>query len=228
MHFKRQQKEQVKLDTIHQSGSNVNQNNVNAPLFPSNIRALMVGESACGKTNAIVSLLLSEHGLAFEHVHLVSPTACQQKYELLKEVLKGTGVSFTVHCNVDDINLEQLNPYTTVIFDDLSVKDYPKVAPFFYRGRHALINCLFLTHTYGVQPPQIVKQNANAIFFYKLPLNTLQLIHRDFVGSDMEFQAFLKLCRMCFQSKHDFMSILKDFPLQNGRYRRNFDQFVII
>jgi len=229
MHIKKLSSERVRLDEIVQAGSSVSDHlNVNAPLFPNNVRALIVGESACGKTHATISLLLSEHGLKFEHVLIVSPTACQDKYKLLEDVLRGTGVTFNVHMDIDEVSMDSLKPFTTIVFDDLTLSDYTKVSPFFYRGRHAVVNCLFLTHTYGVHPPQIIKQNANAIFFYKLPLNTLKLIHRDFVGSDMTWDEFLSLCKLCFHVKHNFVSIVKDFPINSGRYRKNFDQFVTI
>jgi len=202
--------------------------NPNEPLWPSNIRALVVGPSACGKTNLVVSLLVALNGIKFTKLYLVSQTASQEKYEILKNVLQGSGAELVVLTNVDDIILQELEKHTTVIWDDLHITDYPKISQFFYRGRHSGINSLFLTQTYSVQPPAIIKQNANVLFLFKMPGHTLKLIHRDWVGCDMNLNEFMKFCNKCFSKTHDFMTIVKDFPLSEGRYRKNFDNVWVI
>lgn len=63
-------------------------------LFPNSIRALIVGQSGCGKTNLIFTLLVHENGIKFENVYIYSKTLQQAKYIMLDKIL----------CDVPGIN----------------------------------------------------------------------------------------------------------------------------
>ena len=41
-------------------------------LLPNNIRAVLCGPSACGKTNALLALLTHPNGLKFENIYVYS------------------------------------------------------------------------------------------------------------------------------------------------------------
>ena len=50
------------------------------PMFPSNIRGLIIGKSNCGKTTLLLDLLLQPHWLDY----VVSKSLHQQEYQILK------------------------------------------------------------------------------------------------------------------------------------------------
>ena len=41
----------------------------NSPLLPSNIRALIIGKSSCGKTTLLLNLLLQPNWLDYNHLY---------------------------------------------------------------------------------------------------------------------------------------------------------------
>ena len=54
---------------------------------------------------------------------------------------------------------------------------------------------------------------------------SLKHIYDEHVNSDMSYKEFLKMCRLCWQEKHNFLTIAKDYPLSNGRYRNGFSKY---
>ena len=57
-------------------------------LFPSNVRALILGSSNVGKTNVLLNMLIHENGLRFENLYIYSKSLHQPKYQYLLKVLK--------------------------------------------------------------------------------------------------------------------------------------------
>jgi len=56
-------------------------------MLPSTIRAIVCGSSNCGKTNVLISLLESPHGVSFENVYVYSKSLQQPKYQYLENLL---------------------------------------------------------------------------------------------------------------------------------------------
>ena len=56
-------------------------------MLPSTIRAVICGPSNCGKTNVLISLIESPHGVRFENVYLFSKSLQQPKYQYLENLL---------------------------------------------------------------------------------------------------------------------------------------------
>lgn len=56
-------------------------------LLPNTVRAIICGPSNCGKTNILISLLESPHGLRFENVYVYSKSLQQPKYQYLEKLL---------------------------------------------------------------------------------------------------------------------------------------------
>ena len=50
----------------------------NNPLFPSNIRGLIIGKSNCGKTTLLLNLLLQPHWLDYNHLYVFGKSLHQQ------------------------------------------------------------------------------------------------------------------------------------------------------
>ena len=56
----------------------------------------------------------------------------------------------------------------------------------------------------------------------------LRHIYNDHVNTDMTFNEFKNLCLECWNSgKFGTIVIDKDSDISNGRYRKNFDHFLI-
>ena len=57
----------------------------NSPLFPQNIRGLIVGKSNCGKTTLLLNLLLEPDWLDYNHLFVYGKSLHQQEYRILKK-----------------------------------------------------------------------------------------------------------------------------------------------
>jgi len=56
-------------------------------MLPSTIRTIVCGPSNCGKTNVLISLLESPHGVRFENVYVYLKPLQQPKYRYLENLL---------------------------------------------------------------------------------------------------------------------------------------------
>ena len=54
----------------------------------SDIRAVFCGPLNCGKTNALLALLIYPNGLRFENVYIWSKSLNQPEYQFLKDLLE--------------------------------------------------------------------------------------------------------------------------------------------
>ncbi|KAJ8869742.1 hypothetical protein PR048_028750 [Dryococelus australis] len=50
----------------------------------------------------------------------------------------------------------------------------------------------------------------------------------DRVNTDMLTSDFIDMCALCWKEKYGFLTIVKDYLLHRGRYRRGFDQFTAV
>lgn len=74
--------------TADSSDKGASQTPKHSPLLPNTLRCIIAGPSNCGKTNLLISLIESEHGLKFENVYIYSKTLSQHKYRYLEKLLK--------------------------------------------------------------------------------------------------------------------------------------------
>ena len=199
-------------------------------LLPDSIRCLICGPSGCGKTNAVLNLLIDENGLKFQNVYVYSKSIGQPKYELLNRILGsvGGGMEYFPFSDADSIvEPNETKTNSVVVFDDLICDDQSPIREYFSRGRHAGVDCFLICQTYSKIPKQLVRDNANAIVAFKQDDLNLRHIYRDHVNTDMDFQCFKDACALCWgENRHGFISIFKDFDLDDGRYRKGFDKFI--
>lgn len=203
----------------------------NGTLLPDNIRALIVGPSNCGKTNILMTLLTHIDGVYFEHVCVFSKTLSQPKYQLLQEILRGVkGVTYTTYSESGDIPPpEQVKPNTVFIFDDVAVENQDQIRRYFCFGRHMGVDVFYLSQTYSRIPKQLLRDNANLIIAFKQDNLNLKHIYNAHVGTDMSFTDFVKICADCWNhSQYGFLVIDKTRKLNDGRYSRNFQDFLHI
>ena len=57
----------------------------NSPLLPSNIRALIIGKSNCGKTTLLMNFLLEPNWLDYTHLYVFGRSLHQLEYQIIKK-----------------------------------------------------------------------------------------------------------------------------------------------
>lgn len=198
-------------------------------LFPNTIRAIICGKSNCGKTNLLMSLITHPNGLKFENIYLYSKSLNQPKYILLREIMNGlkSYVSFFSYDNNTDIVSPSLvKKNSLIIFDDVICDKQNNIKEYFARGRHYLCDTIFLAQTYSAISKQLIRDNANFVIIYKMDDLNLKHVYSDFVSTDMSFEKFRELCRVCWNSNQfSFLCIDLESDLQGGRFRFGLDKY---
>lgn len=199
-------------------------------LLPNSFRAIFCGPSGCGKTNALLSLLFNENGLKFASVYVYSKSLYQPKYQLLQDVLKSVkGISyFQFRDNEDVIDVSSARSNSIFIFDDVACDRQEKIREFFSMGRHKSLDCAFLCQTYSMIRKQLCRDNCNVIVLFRQDGTNLRHVFDEHVTPDLSYEKFKELCSFCWNEPHGFMVIVKDFDLNNGRYRQGFDKYIIM
>lgn len=198
-------------------------------LLPNTIRAVFCGPSNCGKTNALLTLVIHPNGLRFENVYLYSKSLKQPKYQLLEQFLqpvKGLEYHpFNEHEQV--VPPSDARPNSIFIFDDIACEKQDNVRAFFSMGRHENVDCFYLSQTYARIPKHLVRDNTNFIVLFKQDDSNLKHVYDDHVNTDMSYTQFKNICCECWNSsKYGFLTIDKDSSINEGRYRRGFDSFL--
>ena len=198
-------------------------------MLPISIRSIICGPSSCGKTNVLISLLESPHGVRFENVYLYSKSLQQPKYQYLKNLLTSIDEIgyFTFSNNSDVIQPNEALPNSIFIFDDVACDKQDTIREYFAMGRHADVDCFYLCQTYARIPKHLIRDNANLLILFKQDGTNVKHVYNDHVNTDMSYEEFCELCRTCWQQKYGFLVIDKDSALTSGRYRRGFNDFAV-
>lgn len=199
-------------------------------LLPDSIRCIISGPSNCGKTNVVFNLITQSNGLHFNNIYIFSKSLNQPKYQLLEKIVKDAGEINYFKFNSSDavISPDKAKPYSVFIFDDVSSENHNAISSYFSMGRHNNIDSIYIGQTYSKIPKQLIRDNVNLIVIFKQDDTNLKHIYNDHVGCDMIFFKFKELCCQAWSEKYGFIVISKDQPLQNGRYRIGFDQYIIL
>ena len=207
-------------------GGNYAVKSIHGSLFPTSIRALICGPSACGKSNLMLSLLLDKNGLKFKNLYIYSKSLYQPKYQFLEEVLKGIVNYYPFQNNCEVIPPNEADENSIIIFDDVSCSEQNKIREYFSMGRHRNVDSFYLSQTYAHIPKHLIRDNANFIILFKQDDMNLNHVYQDHIGADMTFDQFRVLCGKCWNNKHGFVTICKDFDLDKGRYRMDLDKYI--
>ena len=197
-------------------------------MLPITIRGIVCGPSNCGKTNVLISLIESPHGVRFENLYVYSKSLQQPKYEYLENLLTpidGIGY-FTFSNNSDVIPPSKALPNSIFIFDDVTCDKQDTIREYFAMGRHASVDCFYLCQTYAKIPKHLIRDNANLLILFKQDGTNLKHVYNDHVNTDMPYGDFCALCQKCWQRKYGFVVIDKDSSMTNG-YRRGFNDFAL-
>lgn len=200
-------------------------------LFPSNVRALILGSSNAGKTNVLLNLLIHENGLRFENLYIYSKSLQQPKYQYLLKVLANIpdiGV-YTFEDGERVVEPSEAKNNSIFVFDDVINEKQGKITAYFSMGRHRNIDAIYLAQSYAKVPKHLIRDNANMIVLFRQDHLNLKHIYDDYVNSDMSYNEFKDLCKRVWESTHTtrpFLVITPEFPLHEGRYRNGFDTFI--
>jgi hypothetical protein len=198
-------------------------------VLPNTIRGIICGPSNCGKTNVLMSMVESPNGLRFENLYVYSKSLQQPKYRFLEEVLASIDEIgyFTFSNNSDVIPTTEALPNSIFIFDDVACDKQDTIKEYFAMGRHSNVDCFYLCQTYAKIPKHLIRDNANLLILFKQDGTNLKHVYNDHVNTDMSYEDFTALCRECWQHEYGFTLIDKDSPINNGRYRKGFNDFAI-
>lgn len=200
-------------------------------LLPDSIRCIICGPSGCGKTNVIISLLEDPNGLRFENVYIYSMSLYQPKYAYLKCILsqiQEIGL-YTFSNNDDIVPPENAKKNSIFIFDDVITQKQNNIKSYFCMGRHKQIDCFYLTQSYTHVPKHLIRENTNFVLLFKQDDLNLKHVFNDFgLSADLSFESFKEMCRKCWDKKYDFLVLDIGKPINDGKYRKGFDQFIKI
>lgn len=200
-------------------------------ILPDSIRAVFCGPSNCGKTNALLTLLIHPNGLKFENIYLYSKSLMQPKYRLLEKLLQPVkGVEFyPFNAHEQVVAPSDAQPNSIFIFDDIACEKQDNVRAYFSMGRHEIVDSFYLCQTYTRIPKHLVRDNANFVVLFKQDDMNLKHAYNDHVNTDMTYACFKNMCVKCWKSdKYGFITIDKDSEINAGRYRRGFDYFLTV
>lgn len=203
-------------------------------LFPSNVRCIIAGPSGCGKTNVLISLIESKHGLKFENLYLYSKTLHQDKYLYLCELLKPIREigCYTFSASEDIIPVNEIKPNSLIIFDDvINEQGINKtiVREIFTLGRHRYLDVVYIVQTYTKLNKHLIRDNCNFVILFRTDDLNLKHVYNDFsVNANMTFEEFHELCLEAWREPFGFACISLEHDASDGRYRKNFNEYLQI
>lgn len=201
-------------------------------LLPNSIRCIIAGPSNCGKTNLLINLIISEHGLKFENIYIYSKTLWQPKYKYLSELFQPLhGIEYNEFASADElIEPESIKPNSIVIFDDvICEKNQYIIQKYYSLGRHKGVDSFYLTTTYARVGKHLIRDNCNFLVLFRQDELNLRHIYNDMgVGCHMRFEQFQQFCYECWADKFGFAVIDLDSEVDGGRYRKGFASYLTL
>lgn len=201
-------------------------------LLPNSIRCIIAGPSSCGKTNLLISMIESEHGLRFENIYIYSKTLEQDKYRYLKQILKPIkGINFYAFSSSEKVIAPgEAKKNSIMIFDDVICdKNQENMKNYYCLGRHRNIDCFYLTQTYARISKHLIRDNCNFLMLFRQDDMNLKRVYNDMgVSCDMTFKQFHRFCLECWKERYGFVIIDLDSDVNKGRYRNGFSKYLKI
>ena len=107
-------------------------------LLPDTLSAIFCGPSNCGKTNALLTLIVHPNGFKFENIYVWSKSLHQGKYEFLRKVIENLeGVHYYPYSEHEEVvRPEDAKPQSLMIFDAVACEKQDNVRAYFCIGRH--------------------------------------------------------------------------------------------
>ena len=199
------------------------------PGLPGNIRAIICGPSNCGKTQALMSLLLSRNGLRFRNLYVYWKSLMQPKYTYLERLFEGIPeVGFHTFSNdVDILTPTEMGDSSVMIFDDVACEKQKVIREYFCMGRHFNVDSFYLCQSYSQIPKHLIRDNVNVLLLFRQDNLNLRNIYSSHVNTDMSFETFFQMCGRCWENKYGFLLIIKDVKVAEGRYRCGYNAHIL-
>lgn len=201
-------------------------------MLPDSIRCIIAGPSNCGKTNLLISMIESQHGLRFENVYIYSKTLEQDKYKYLSQILKPIrGINLFAFSSSDKVIApSKAKTNSIIIFDDVICdKNQENMKNYYCLGRHRNIDCFYLTQSYTRVNKHLIRDNTNFLILFRQDDMNLKHVYNDMGATcDMSFNDFRQFCLECWREKYGFAIIDLDSDVNNGRYRKGFSKYLRI
>lgn len=145
-------------------------------------RMIICGASGSGKTNWLLDLIHRMSG-TFTNIVICLRSKDEPLYNFLEKKIP-EGLSFyEVQSSSDIPNLDDLEPQTLIVFDDLvqAGKDVQtKIAEYYIRARKKMVSCVYIAQSYFAIP-KIIRQQAGYIVLKKINSSKdLSLILKEF------------------------------------------------
>ena len=196
--------------------------------FKTPFRSLVVAPSGSGKSNFLTNLitLFCKGKGTFDNIYIFCKCKHEPLYEYLSDKSKGL---IEVHEELDKLPpLNDLNAckQTLIIFDDFvsDVKQHPKIAEMYIRGRKKSASIMFLSQSY-YGTPKIIRQNINYCVILKLGgMRDVSALLRE-VSIGLTKEQLMRMYEEATKNKFDCLVINLD-ESGDERYRKNFLQYL--
>ena len=113
-----------------------------------------------------------------------------------------------------------------LVLDDIMLSPQNSIEQYFSRGRHNNVDVIYITQSYFRLPRQTIRENANLFVLFPQDGKNLSYIYQDLCsGDDVSFEMFSLMCNDWWRTgKHNFITIDLSKPVNNGKYRKNFNR----
>ena len=154
---------------------------------------------------------------------------------LIRELAKTIKKKPNIKCNFFRTDSDVPDPIelstedkNLLIFDDLLRTRQNKCEDYYIRGRHCNVDCFYLAQNYFELPRRTIRENANFICLFPQCDKSLNHIHGDHEGNNMNITEFKNFCEKCWEEPFRFAVIDLSSKKDAGKYRSGFDNFFFI
>ena len=168
--------------------------------------------------------------MRYKNIYILSKSLEQEKYRLLKLIYNKIPQIKSFFCfEEEDLPIPQnCEPNSVIIIDDVLClkKDKDKIRMYFCYGRHKNLDIFYLYQTYTHIDKHLLRDNCNFLILFKQDELNLKHIYEDHLRtiSDVSFENFKNFCNFCWEKTNGFLTIDKDRPTNNGKFKCGLDK----
>lgn len=205
-----------------------------------NTSTLIVGRSGSGKSVLLCNLLKNCYQEAFHLKVLISPTGLTDDVQksmnpdvIVTDLKEGVEFLEGLMKTQEKYIIEKGShgaPMVCLILDDVMGENkflsHSVFVACFTRSRHYNLTVFFLSQKYSGLPKKCRLQ-VNNVLHFKSQSSENKWISDDFCPSNMTNKKFIELIEWATYEPHSFLYINNSAP-EDERYRRNFDEIIIL
>jgi hypothetical protein len=196
-------------------------------------RMAMIGSSGCGKGNLFVSML--RNLLDYDNLYIITPSLQDQPiYQKLSE-LSEKSKHIKCYTKICDFDLEEVdssnNETNIIVFDDVMCEkktDQEYITKCFSWGRHKNCSVIYISQAF-FSIPKNIRLNCSHYTLFSLGDESEIDYIRSKISRDISLPDFRKMYQEAvLDEKHSFMYIDKNNPIKALKYRKRFDQLLLL